>query len=81
MKGRLAAWVTPREAPVVEQEVPPGKLAADKEANVASDAVHTPADADRDSDEISVDVQAGIQDVQALAKVWTKSHLILAYVT
>jgi hypothetical protein len=79
MKGRLGAWVSP--APVVEQEVPPEKLATDKEANVASDAVHSPSDADRDSDEISLDAQAGIQDVQALAKVWTKSHLILAYVT
>lgn len=81
MKGRLAALVRAREAPVVEEEMPREKAATDKEANVASDTLQTPSDVDHDSDAISVDAQAGIQDVEALAKVWTKTSLIVAYVT
>ncbi|EAQ83500.1 hypothetical protein CHGG_09904 [Chaetomium globosum CBS 148.51] len=81
MKGRLAALVRPREAPVVEQEVPGAKAATDKEANIVSDTLQSPSDIDHDSDAISVGAQAGIQDVEALAKVWTKTSLIVAYVT
>ncbi|KAK3306075.1 major facilitator superfamily-domain-containing protein [Chaetomium strumarium] len=73
-------WLRPSEAPVAEQEVPSEKAANDKEANHASNAVNA-ADTDRDSDEISVNAQAGVQDVEAFAKVWTKRDLILAYVT
>jgi hypothetical protein len=73
-------WLRPSEAPVAEQEVPSEKTANDKEANLASNAVNA-ADTDRDSDEISVNAQAGVQDVEAFAKVWTRRDLILAYVT
>jgi hypothetical protein len=73
-------WLRPREAPVPEHQVPTEKV-ADKEANVTSDAVHTASDADRDSDEISVSAQAGVQDVEAFAKVWTKRDIALAYIT
>jgi hypothetical protein len=81
IKGRLAALVRPREAPVVEEDLPREKGATDKEAGIASDALRSPSDIDHDSDAISVDAQAGIQDVEALAKVWTKTNLIVAYVT
>lgn len=80
MKGRIAAWLGPKEVPVVEQETPHEK-AADKEANIASNAVNTPSETERESDEISLNVQAGIQDIEAFAKVWTKRDLILAYIT
>ncbi|KAL2130411.1 hypothetical protein VTI74DRAFT_6500 [Chaetomium olivicolor] len=80
MKERLAGWLGPKEAPVAEQELPKEKV-ADKEANIASNAVNTTSDVDRDSDNISFNAQAGVQDVEAFAKVWTKNHLILAYVT
>ncbi|KAK4154110.1 major facilitator superfamily domain-containing protein [Chaetomidium leptoderma] len=86
MKQRLVSWFRPSEVPGAEREMPPAKVASDKEANVASDAVHAPSDADhndtdRDSDEISLTAQAGVQDVEAFAKVWTRTHLILAYIT
>jgi len=34
-----------------------------------------------DSDQISQDAQAGVQGVEAMTKVWTKSNLVLAYIT
>ncbi|PGH19363.1 hypothetical protein AJ80_04003 [Polytolypa hystricis UAMH7299] len=37
-------------------------------------------DSDSDSDAISVTAQAGVQKAEAAAKVWTRSHLIAAYV-
>ncbi|KAK4235380.1 siderophore iron transporter mirB [Achaetomium macrosporum] len=80
MKSPLS-WLRPSEAPVAEQDPPSEKAANDKEANLASNAVNVAADTDRDSDEISVNAQAGVQDVEAFAKVWTKTHLILAYIT
>lgn len=75
---RFRAWVRQGEtpAPTVEHDAAE-KRATDKEANVACDAAAAPSD----SDEISVNAQAGVQDVEALAKVWTKKHLILAYIT
>ena len=81
MKGRVTAWLGPKEAPVVEQEVPREKVATDKEANITNDAVHSHSDTDRDSDEISLNAQAGVQDAQAFAKVWSKKQLIMAYIT
>ncbi|KAJ4287132.1 MFS siderochrome iron transporter 1 [Collariella sp. IMI 366227] len=80
MKGRIASWLGPKEVPVVERETPHEK-AGDNEANIASNAVKTPSEAERESDEISLNAQAGIQDIEAFAKVWTKRDLILAYIT
>ncbi|KAK4223695.1 putative siderophore iron transporter [Podospora fimiseda] len=34
-----------------------------------------------DSDAISLNAQAGVQDIEALTKVWTKQDIILAYIT
>jgi len=80
--GHIAPWARNKEAPVVEQEVSPQRTATDKEAHLVvndADAIVNRSTADHDSDEISLDAQVGIQDVQALAKVWTRSHLIMAY--
>lgn len=76
--SKYLAWARPTEAPVAEQEVPTEKTATDKEATVANDTAASDA---YDSDAISVNAQAGVQDVEAFAKVWTKRDLILAYVT
>ncbi|KAL2024855.1 hypothetical protein VTK56DRAFT_3554 [Thermocarpiscus australiensis] len=80
MKRDYLAWLRPREAPVAEQAVSE-KRTTDKEASVASDAVQNVSDGDRDSDAISLGAQSGVHDVEAFAKVWKRSHLILAYLT
>lgn len=51
----------------------------------APETAHTPKDTAEDhgsSDQDSLDqeAQAGVKGVQATAAVWTKSHMILAYV-
>ncbi|KXX78249.1 Siderophore iron transporter mirB [Madurella mycetomatis] len=76
--SKYMVWARPTEAPVAEQEVPTEKTATDKEATVANGTATSDAD---DSDAISVNAQAGVQDVEAFAKVWTRRDLILAYVT
>jgi hypothetical protein len=81
MKERVTAWLGPKETFAVEQDVPREKVANDKEANITNDAVHPRSDTDRESDEISLDAQAGVQNAQAFAKVWSKKQLILAYIT
>ncbi|KAK3933558.1 major facilitator superfamily domain-containing protein [Diplogelasinospora grovesii] len=80
MKNPLAR-LRPTEVPVVENHVSPEKTATDKEANVISNTSNTSADGERDSDEVSLDAQAGVQNVEAMTKTWSRSHLILAYVT
>jgi len=35
---------------------------------------------DNDSEEISSDVQAGVQAIEAITSVWTRKELIIAYV-
>ncbi|KAL2151149.1 hypothetical protein VTH82DRAFT_6247 [Thermothelomyces myriococcoides] len=79
-KSDLLSWLRRTEAPIAEQDVSPQKTATDKEAGTANDTALPAQNVDRDSDEISLNAQAGVQDVEAFAKVWTKSHLILAYV-
>ncbi|KAH6615874.1 major facilitator superfamily domain-containing protein [Chaetomium sp. MPI-SDFR-AT-0129] len=89
MRSRFAGLFRPKEVPVVAEEVLSEKTAADKEANVISHSQNdnSPPSVDKSSDEkfetdeILPDVQAGIQDVEALAKVWTRSSLIVAYIT
>ncbi|KAK3690258.1 major facilitator superfamily domain-containing protein [Podospora appendiculata] len=85
MRNPLAGRFTP--APVVEdvqEKAPGGKEAEagvirDKETN----ANYNDDSTDRvdDSDAISLDAQKGVQDIEAMTKVWTRNHLILAYVT
>ena len=60
----------------------PDKPAISEKSTTANHAPQTSPPSDTpDRDEISPDAQAGVQDVEALAKVWTRNHLILAYIT
>jgi hypothetical protein len=49
---------------------------ADKEVGIKNQDVPT----DSDTDEISADAQPGVQDIEAITKVWSKTHLVLAYI-
>ncbi|KAK4183552.1 putative siderophore iron transporter [Podospora australis] len=80
MKGPLSRQRPLDNVPVVE---PSEKTSHDKEANVVNShetGVKTGADVDCDSDAISLDAQPGVQDIEALTKVWTKADIIIAYV-
>ena len=80
------------DAPVAEG-TSAEKTSNDKEAAVVGDPAGDPASdpvdpalaagrkgsAD-DSDSISSDAQAGVQGVEAMTKVWTKSSLVFAYI-
>jgi hypothetical protein len=48
----------------------------DKEVGVNNQDVST----DSDTDEISADAQPGVQDIEAVTKVWSKTHLVFAYI-
>ena len=63
-----------RDVPVVEE--PEHKNLDDKEASV----VKTTHPSDSDSEKISPEAQAGVQKIEAITSVWSKSHLITAYV-
>jgi hypothetical protein len=47
----------------------------DKEVGVKAQDVPS----DSDSDAISADAQPGVQDIEAITKVWSKTHLVMAY--
>lgn len=74
----------PIEAPVVEEA--PRTGAAEPEAAIGtgsgekSQQLNTTDGNVSDSDAISTDAQEGVKDIEAMTKVWPKSHLILAYV-
>ncbi|KAK8016511.1 hypothetical protein PG993_014700 [Apiospora rasikravindrae] len=74
----------PVEAPVVE-ETPKTGAAEPEAANGTGSGEKTQrlnaTDGDvSDSDVISTDAQEGVKDIEAMTKVWPKSHLALAYV-
>jgi hypothetical protein len=48
----------------------------EKEVGVKNQDVST----DSDTDEISADAQPGVQDIEAVTKVWSKTHLVFAYI-
>jgi hypothetical protein len=48
----------------------------DKEVGVGTQAVRS----DSESDDAPTDAQAGVQDIEAITKVWSKTHLIMAYI-
>lgn len=50
----------------------------DKEVGIKNQDVAT--DGDSDTDQISADAQSGVQDIEAITKVWSKAHLIIAYI-
>ncbi|KAK3117031.1 MFS siderochrome iron transporter 1 [Teratosphaeriaceae sp. CCFEE 6253] len=67
--NRVKAW---QGAPVVEDE---------RTTESKTEAVHTDASArDSDSEVVSQDAQAGVQKMEATTQVWTRNHLIAAYV-
>ncbi|KAK0721309.1 major facilitator superfamily domain-containing protein [Apiosordaria backusii] len=81
MRDRLSRLWPQDNVPVVEPAPEVGeKAASDKEANVVNTEGVKESFAD-DSDVISVDAQRGVQDIEALTKVWTRQDIILAYVT
>ncbi|RYP26250.1 hypothetical protein DL768_011815 [Monosporascus sp. mg162] len=72
--------VAPSEAPEAE---PDGRSPADKEAGVTQEPVGDHQDDhrnDSDDDAIDKNAQAGVQKIEAITKVWSRNHLIMAYV-
>lgn len=70
----------PLEVPVVDEVSP---TVGDKEHGVAQSDPRPIDDADKtesDIDNIDEKAQPGVQKMEATTKVWTKSHLITAYV-
>ena len=67
-KDRATDWVEPVEA---------SRQTSDAEKGAQTDGPH---DTVSDEESLSSNVQAGVKAVQAAASVWTKYHLIGAYV-
>ncbi|KAI1084906.1 MFS general substrate transporter [Whalleya microplaca] len=72
---RISRFTIPREVPVAEKPA----SETDQEKNVAGNQEAHNNGAD-DEDAIDVHAQAGVQKIEAVTKVWSRSHLILAYV-
>ncbi|KAI0479141.1 major facilitator superfamily domain-containing protein [Xylariaceae sp. FL0804] len=66
--------IVPPEKPEVEEPV----RESDKEGGVVS-AQPRGSDADTEVDAISADAQAGVKKIEATTKVWSRNHLIAAY--
>ncbi|KAI5925970.1 major facilitator superfamily domain-containing protein [Camillea tinctor] len=75
MRIPIGRFTVPPEQPVVEEKTP---SPSDKEAGVVSE--QHPSDHESDNDAISSDAQAGVKKIEATTKVWSKSHLIAAYI-
>ncbi|KAI1471295.1 MFS general substrate transporter [Daldinia caldariorum] len=75
MRGPLARFAHPTEVPVEEKTHTPN----DKEGGVVDNQPQS-SEASNDIDAIDSDAQAGVQKIEATTKVWSMSHLILAYV-
>lgn len=67
--------VIAREKPVVEE---PSPRLDDKEVGVATE--QAPSEPDTDDDAIEKDAQVGVQNIEAMTKVWTKRDLYIAYI-
>ncbi|RCI17322.1 hypothetical protein L249_2870 [Ophiocordyceps polyrhachis-furcata BCC 54312] len=63
----------PRE-PSKDKDWSPNKEEADATATTATATDRS------DGDTVSVDVQTGVQEAEATTKVWSKTHLIVAYI-
>jgi hypothetical protein len=50
----------------------------DKEVGIKNQDV--PTDSETDADEISLDAQPGVQNIEAITKVWSRTHLVIAYI-
>ncbi|KAI1097479.1 MFS general substrate transporter [Jackrogersella minutella] len=75
MRGAFSRLARPAVVPVEEKTGQQN----DKEMGVIDNHPHS-SDGDTDLDTIDADAQAGVQKMEATTKVWSKSHLILAYV-
>ncbi|KAI3323895.1 MFS general substrate transporter [Xylariaceae sp. AK1471] len=64
------------EQPVVEEKTRPD----DKEGGVTTERPPSSSENDTDVDSIDKDAQAGVQNIEAITKVWTTRDLYLAYV-
>jgi hypothetical protein len=64
---------------VPEVEPVPGPAEPEKALDAGEKRPEAEGDAS-DSDAISADAQEGVQAIEAMTKVWSRSHLILAYV-
>lgn len=67
--------VIAQEQPVVEK---PSPRPDDKETGVTAE--QTASEPDTDDDSIDKNAQAGVQNIEAMTKVWTKRDLYLAYI-
>jgi len=69
----------PKFGVAVEPEVEQSVRSADntdKEVGIRTQDVST----ERGSDEISAEAQPGVQKIEAITKVWSKTHLVTAYI-
>lgn len=73
--SRAQAEVT--EVPVGEVD-PTVSEKATKEAGT-TDEQRKDSQSDADSEEISKDAQEGVQRIEAITKVWSRWHLVVAY--
>jgi hypothetical protein len=64
------------EQPVVEEKTRPD----DKEGGLATEQPPSSGEKDSDVDSIDKDAQVGVQNIEAITKVWTTRDLYLAYV-
>lgn len=78
MRNPLSAnFNIPAERPVPGPAV---RSEADKEAGTETKTVQDHDDATDSDEAISKDAQLGVQKIEATTKVWSKQHLIMAYV-
>lgn len=75
--------VLPAKAPVDKQDERPNEaivVDAPSKSKISLEEDGVDASSKSTDDVDSTDFQAGVKNVQASNQVWTKSHLILAYV-
>lgn len=78
LKQRAFGFLQP-EVPIAEDRP---KNSTDKEtATAAVTGSRSHETGDHSDDEISKDAQAGVQAIEAFTKVWTTSHIVIAYCT
>lgn len=75
MRDLLARFTRPTEVPVPEEKPHPEN---DKEIGVVDNQPRS-IDGESDADAIDSNAQAGVKKIEATTKVWSRSHLILAY--
>lgn len=73
--NRLKQVTRPTEYPVAEEQK---ATDAEKPGLTTEEKSASPSDAD--SEEFTPDAQAGVKAMEATTKVWSKSHLIIAYI-